>query len=287
MRFHRCLIRTLVAAVALASSSVAVACFKQAEAEDYYQMARAAAKAGSHTQAQRFYVESMQLCPPSFNVLYRYGDSLYANGELDKARQQYQAAMQLKVPDKQYARALAKEARIDAAQDKWLLAARKLKDARKLYPAPWILKLSDRVNKARAGRSVDSDELLRSLSLSTRMVGEPASVDIYIHFDLNSHELSETGHFEVEQLALALSDDSLRDKRFRIVGHADARGSAEHNLALSEQRAERVRQTMLVLSGMDPDRVDVAGMGFNELLCEGNDEDAHSCNRRVELLVLE
>jgi OOP family OmpA-OmpF porin len=75
------------------------------------------------------------------------------------------------------------------------------------------------------------------------------------------------------------------DLRLRIEGHSDATGSAAYNQALSERRAEAVRQS-LVDAGVEPDRLEVSGLGESQPIA-GNDSAAGRAeNRRIELKVL-
>ena len=266
-------------------SSASFACPQKDQAKSEFEFAQAAAKAGSHGVAVSYFKNVMELCPPTFMVHYRYGDSLYALGKHTEARIQYQAAQQLNVPDHVYARALAKEARIDAADGNLMLAARKLKDAKLLGKDGWIKQLASNVNKGLAEMEISTDEILRSINAPTRMVGEPTSIDIHIHFDFNSEQLNDTGRFEVMQLIRALQDESLEESSFIIVGHADAQGIADYNLNLSKQRADSVLANITAADASLAERIKTEAKGDSDPLCDGNDEDAYRCNRRVELIV--
>jgi len=74
------------------------------------------------------------------------------------------------------------------------------------------------------------------------------------------------------------------DPEVVIVGHTDRVGTVTQNDALSLQRAERVRTTMLGL-GLAADRVQAAGRGEREPLVPTDDEVAEPRNRRVEITV--
>jgi OOP family OmpA-OmpF porin len=69
-----------------------------------------------------------------------------------------------------------------------------------------------------------------------------------------------------------------------IVGHADATGKENSNLALSLGRAEVVR-SMLRTRGVDPTFLAVRGAGPLEPLKPGASEDELSMNRRVSFVV--
>jgi outer membrane protein OmpA-like peptidoglycan-associated protein len=74
------------------------------------------------------------------------------------------------------------------------------------------------------------------------------------------------------------------DPEVVIVGHTDRVGTVAQNDALSLQRAERVRTTMLGL-GLEADRVQAVGRGEREPLLPTDDEVAEPRNRRVEITV--
>jgi outer membrane protein OmpA-like peptidoglycan-associated protein len=73
-------------------------------------------------------------------------------------------------------------------------------------------------------------------------------------------------------------------RHLTIEGHADVRGDDAYNQDLSERRARRVRDVLLA-NGADPDRVDAIGLGRSRPRAQGDGEDAHSANRRVEFVI--
>jgi len=74
--------------------------------------------------------------------------------------------------------------------------------------------------------------------------------------------------------------------RIRVEGHTDTRGRADYNLALSQKRAERVRE-QLIRSGADPARIEAVGMGPQHPRDLGTTERAHERNRRVEFVIFQ
>lgn len=69
-----------------------------------------------------------------------------------------------------------------------------------------------------------------------------------------------------------------------IEGHADVRGTAEHNLDLSERRAAKVRQA-LVEMGMPAEMLTSVGYGEEHPRDLRAVDDAHQRNRRVEFVI--
>jgi OmpA-OmpF porin, OOP family len=108
------------------------------------------------------------------------------------------------------------------------------------------------------------------------------SIEFYsIEFGINSSELAPEARAQLEELAAALSSEELRAYRFEIIGHTDARGSREHNLALSQRRAYAVRDFLLQVAGVNPRRLEATGRGMDALV---RPDDPYAAeNRRVEI----
>src|SRR5258708_28190809 len=82
----------------------------------------------------------------------------------------------------------------------------------------------------------------RSLSLGEREeIAEIAStkpkIDLEIHFDYNSADISKGSTQAVQELGKALSNASLKGSTFVVAGHTDAVGGEAYNQDLSERRA--------------------------------------------------
>lgn len=107
--------------------------------------------------------------------------------------------------------------------------------------------------------------------------------DLLLPFRYNSAVLTPAAEARARTFARALQVDALRDKRFLIEGHTDARGSRELNMDLSRRRAQAVAD-FLVTQGVDRTRVEVKGVGPDEPL-PGRSAKAEA-NRRVEAVLL-
>lgn len=69
-----------------------------------------------------------------------------------------------------------------------------------------------------------------------------------------------------------------------IEGHASGEGTEEHNLKLSERRAEVVRQA-LVAGGLNGTAMRVRGMGALDPVAPNDSEEGRRQNRRVVIIV--
>ena len=99
-------------------------------------------------------------------------------------------------------------------------------------------------------------------------------------FKVGSAELPDSLKKQLEVFADVLKTRRGTGKVVRIEGHADASGVAAVNLALSQKRAEAVRE-YLVEKGADPTMLMPVGVGAN---APKNAKDPFSAeNRRVEI----
>lgn len=119
----------------------------------------------------------------------------------------------------------------------------------------------------------------RSLMASNRNL-QP-SLDLTIHFDLDSAVIREESKKLLRDLATALKDERLGSLKFQVEGHTDSRGTAAHNEQLSTRRAESVA-IYLSTQGVSPVRLISVGKGFREPI-DTLDTTA-AINRRVRIL---
>ncbi|MEO8104539.1 MAG: peptidoglycan-associated lipoprotein Pal [Betaproteobacteria bacterium] len=74
-----------------------------------------------------------------------------------------------------------------------------------------------------------------------------------------------------------------RNRKVRLEGHADERGSREYNMALGQRRADAVRKATTVL-GVGNERMETISFGEDKPKSSGHDEAAWAQNRRVEIV---
>ncbi len=106
-----------------------------------------------------------------------------------------------------------------------------------------------------------------------------------VKFATDSDKLLDESHAILDGVA-ALLKQYPQLKKIRIDGHTDARGTPDHNLELSRQRAVAVRG-YLASKGVDPNRLETAGFGSRIPIAFGQDESAWRINRRVEFIILD
>lgn len=109
---------------------------------------------------------------------------------------------------------------------------------------------------------------------------KPASINLQINFDYNSAEIAGSSAKDMAILAKALASPQLEGRKFTVIGHTDASGSATYNKALSDRRAAAVRR-YLTENGVASSRLKAMGKGESQLL--NNDDPNAAENRRVEI----
>jgi outer membrane protein OmpA-like peptidoglycan-associated protein len=114
----------------------------------------------------------------------------------------------------------------------------------------------------------------------------PKEIDLSaVYFGFDNFQLTEAGMTELKKIGRLLKDSP--GSRVRFIGHADAKGPAEYNLKLSEQRARTVLQYVSGL-GIDASRLSILGMGEKNFAAinsnpDGSDNpEGRRLNRRVE-----
>lgn len=100
------------------------------------------------------------------------------------------------------------------------------------------------------------------------------------NFKLGSAELPELLKKQLDVFADVLKGKQGTGRQVRLIGHADASGTADGNQVLSVKRAESVK-AYLVSKGVAGDMLVVSGVGSSEPKNPGNPMAAE--NRRVEI----
>jgi len=104
-----------------------------------------------------------------------------------------------------------------------------------------------------------------------------------IQFEFDSAILHESSFASIDSLANYLKDNPLIT--IEISGHTDNSGTKEHNLQLSEARANSVKAA-LIERGILSERMSVVGYGAQKPLVPNDSEENKVLNRRVEVSLL-
>ena len=106
--------------------------------------------------------------------------------------------------------------------------------------------------------------------------------EFLLYFEIGTDTLTTESRAEIPAILAAIQRRDSRD--ISVVGYTDRVGNAFLNARLSEERAARVRD-LLVAEGVEPDWLELRGMGEAMPRVETPDEVAEPLNRRVEVYV--
>lgn len=108
------------------------------------------------------------------------------------------------------------------------------------------------------------------------------NITVQVQFGFDSDWILPDSWVTVAQMADALHHPKLLSNKFAIIGHTDAKGSREYNLALSDRRAASVMEMLITTYSVDPAMLVAVGFGEEQLLDPQNPDSG--VNRRVQLI---
>lgn len=150
---------------------------------------------------------------------------------------------------------------------------------------PSVEEMVEKLAKPAATGSRPTTRGLRNLTVEAAAAPAPKpSLSLLIQFDFDSARVKPESQEALANLSQALQTTALADSRFAVEGHTDAKGAAEYNLRLSQQRAEAVRD-FLKGHGVAQERLVAAGKGASELANAAEPFAAE--NRRVRIVNLD
>ena len=130
----------------------------------------------------------------------------------------------------------------------------------------------------------------RSLSLGERQeIAEIAAtkpkIDLEIHFDYNSADISRESMPSVQELGKALSNASMKGSTFVVAGHTDAIGGETYNQDLSERRADTIKKYLTDKYGIAG--ADLVTVGYGKTKPKDPNAPMDPANRRVQVVNME
>lgn len=146
---------------------------------------------------------------------------------------------------------------------------------------------SDQINPTEVARILGAVKPAKTRSLrlldgpgaAVQQEAVPAALSLPVRFAFGSAELSPSARPQLDSLAEGIKLLP-QGQPVYIEGHTDAVGSEEFNLALSQRRANAVKQYLVRVHGIDEYRLREAGFGKRQPIA-GLDPYAAE-NRRVE-----
>jgi len=103
-----------------------------------------------------------------------------------------------------------------------------------------------------------------------------------IYFDTGSDRIRGESSATLKEIGTMLTEHP--DLKLTIEGHTDNVGAAAANQALSQKRAEAVRQFLIANHGVDESRLVARGLGASKPAAPNTTPEGKQTNRRVELV---
>jgi peptidoglycan-associated lipoprotein len=139
----------------------------------------------------------------------------------------------------------------------------------------------EEVGSTDTGGTLDSDVSGGAMSGDQAQLEEARRAGTIVYFDYDRAEIKP--EFVSIVAAHAKYLNGRADRKVRLEGHSDERGSREYNIGLGERRAQAVRRA-LMLQGVTEAQITTVSYGEERPSMQGSDESAYSKNRRVELV---
>ncbi|TXI11940.1 MAG: peptidoglycan-associated lipoprotein Pal [Polynucleobacter sp.] len=101
-----------------------------------------------------------------------------------------------------------------------------------------------------------------------------------IYFDFDSYSVKPQYQATLQAHANYLKAN--KDRKIRIEGNTDERGTTEYNLALGQRRSDAVRKSLNLL-GVSDSQIEAVSFGKEKPKAEGSNEAAWQENRRADI----
>jgi OOP family OmpA-OmpF porin len=102
-----------------------------------------------------------------------------------------------------------------------------------------------------------------------------------INFDVDKSSLKPESMGTLNMILRVMKDNP--GLKFEVDGYTDNSGQATHNLTLSQERADAVKDELIKL-GIDPSRLTAKGFGDTKPISDNNTPEGKANNRRVEFV---
>ncbi|MEA2940121.1 MAG: hypothetical protein QOD09_650 [Bradyrhizobium sp.] len=103
-------------------------------------------------------------------------------------------------------------------------------------------------------------------------------------FDPDSSIIRPGSYRTLGRIADTLTDPALLPYRFLIVGHTESGGRRDHNLIVSQRRADAIRDVLVTTFKVSPKRLQTLGLGEEQLRDAARPPSA--ANRRIQVVSL-
>lgn len=259
------------------------------QAKPYYDQAIIAKKDKNLEQALANFKQSAELCP-RYAVYFEQGKVLVKLNQLDGAIASYTKALNFsKTGSSEKANLFASIAIVYFKQGSLQQAsvyAEQAYEIKKQNSPENIVNLRKAIDLKNATHVSTAEEINQTLFAKKAFGVKPKVKFNSITFKFNSTELTSQGKQQVHELSKVLLTSLKDDNQALLIGHTDKIGEESYNLVLSTQRAEAVKQALINQNSDFSGSLKTVGKGESELRYQGDSEQDHQLNRRVEMELL-
>ena len=128
-----------------------------------------------------------------------------------------------------------------------------------------------------------TDPALKRPPLSPELNKLP-HIDLDIQFNPDTPVIRPESYRTIARIADALTNPALMSFTFLIVGRTDANGRRDNNLALSQRRADAIRDALVTTFKLSSKRILAVGLGEEQLVDASNPKAA--VNQQAEIVTL-
>ena len=140
--------------------------------------------------------------------------------------------------------------------------------------------------RAQTGRALAEARVLQdeleSLKAQQTDRGLVLTLNGGVLFDTDQATLKPGAEVTLDRLAAFLAEHP--ERNLMVEGHTDSTGDKAYNMALSERRADAVRDA-LIARNVQPVRIEAVGLGENYPLATNDSSAGRQLNRRVEIVI--
>lgn len=157
-----------------------------------------------------------------------------------------------------------------------------LKDGKEIWVDLWA-EFTGKYGFTIVQREAMKQDVLASAEVFKNDIRATGHAAVYgITFDTDSAAIKAESAQAIGEIAKLLQADP--GLKIFVVGHTDGTGSVEHNLKLSQDRAQSVMQALIRDRGIAATRLRSYGCGQYAPVASNDSEDGRAKNRRVELV---
>ncbi|MNK12037.1 Peptidoglycan-binding protein ArfA [compost metagenome] len=103
-----------------------------------------------------------------------------------------------------------------------------------------------------------------------------------MEFASNQSRITPRGEKLLQKVESAVNE--FQDSKVIVEGHTDTVGSRQANMVVSEKRAKAVEK-YLVTNGVDADRIEAVGMGYQNPVSDNKTPQGRAQNRRIDVII--